>query len=70
MRQSNDKGARTDEISGVADDPELLLWKTWNASAGLQVVGITESDDAGDAIADAGGQVLDRAVREGGTLTS
>lgn len=67
---SNDKSSRADEIASVADDLELLLRQTLNAAARLEVVGVAKGDNAGNLVADAGGDVLHRPVGQGSALTS
>lgn len=69
MSRCDNESARADKISSVADDLQLLLRKTLNATAGLEIVRISKGDDAGNAAADRGRQVLDGAVRECGALT-
>lgn len=65
----NGEGTIADSVSGVADDLGLLSWEVRDAAAILQVLGISESDNASDLSLDSGGEVFHGSVSKSSSLT-
>jgi len=68
VRGQNRQRAIAHQVANIADDSQLLPGKTRNAAQVPQVLRVAVSDGTRDAVFDAGGQVLDRAVDERGAL--
>lgn len=66
---SDGKGAATDAVTRVAEDPDLLTGEVGNLSAVLLVPGVAVHDSTVNAVLNFSGEAADSGVHDGSALT-
>lgn len=70
MRGGNRQSPNTHQIPSIAEHLDLILGEAGDAAVELLVLSVPEENHRADAILDVGGEFLDGAGGEGGTLAA